>query len=121
MYLKLFVILFLILQCSPMKNADNSKNKIVSKVGESFTIELASNITTGFKWKLENSLDTNYLVFLQKEYKEPNKLEGETGVEIWQFKAIKQGITNLKFIYIRPWEKHIPKKTRRESYQIIIE
>jgi len=83
---------------------------IEAKQGTTFTLQLPSNKTTGYAWKIE-SLDTDYLTVLDHLYKEPNSTPHSVGVpgqEIWKLKAVKKGTTVIELSYQRHWitEKH---------------
>lgn len=92
----------------------------------SFSIKLDSNPTTGFKWQLSANPDKNLLTLLGSDFKKSeikNKgvpLIGSGGHEIWNFKALKKGKTDLKFIYIREWDKKSnPSKTATFHIEIL--
>jgi predicted secreted protein len=84
-------------------NPDNAKAQTVdTKVGETFTISLKSNPTTGFSWQPE--FDSEFLKLVSKDFKSDSTLPGSPGVEFFEFEAIKQGEVKVKMIYKRPWE-----------------
>lgn len=93
--------------------ADNSVSyDIIQKEvnsGEEFTIELASNPTTGYQW--EANWDDEYITLIKKDYVPDPYLPGMVGsggTEIYTFKALKPGQTNIGFDYIRPWDNCLP-------------
>lgn len=87
----------------PAGNPDNAKAQTVNtKVGETFTISLKSNPTTGFSWQPE--FDSGFLKLVSKNYESDSTLPGSPGVEFFEFEAIKQGEVKVKMIYKRPWE-----------------
>jgi len=84
-------------------NPDNAKAQTVNtKVGETFTISLKSNPTTGFSWQPE--FDSEFLKLVSKDFKSDSTLPGSPGVEFFEFEAVKQGEVKVKMIYKRPWE-----------------
>ncbi len=84
-------------------NPDNAKAQTVNTtVGETFTISLKSNPTTGFSWHPE--FDSEFLKLISKDFKSDSTLLGSPGVEFFEFEAIKQGEVKVKMIYKRPWE-----------------
>jgi inhibitor of cysteine peptidase len=77
--------------------------------GGQFSVTLASNPTTGYKWDLAMPLDSNFLALVTNIYVRPNsQLMGAGGNEVWTFKALKQGTTRIDFKYVRPWEQNVP-------------
>ncbi|KAA6403863.1 MAG: hypothetical protein EZS28_000604 [Streblomastix strix] len=84
------------------------------KKDETFTIELPSNPTTGYTWKLRPATDNAIpVVKLLKDLYQPHDQPGKGkdrkvgggGVHTFTFVADKKGATNLEFIHVRPWEK----------------
>lgn len=64
--------------------------------GESFTIVIESNPTTGYHW--ETVGDLNGVEFVSRDYKADEPvLTGSGGVDIWTFKAVSAGETTLVF------------------------
>lgn len=71
--------------------------------GETFTITLDSNITTGYSWEVV--CDKKYLKLVSSAYIHPKtNLDGAGGQEEFVFKAFKKGTTKLTLNYRRPWE-----------------
>ena len=82
---------------------------IESKVGDTFTIPLEANHTTGYSWRLAQSTDPAILKQLSEKYEEDNSgSAGAGGVETWTFQAMAIGATTLVFEYARPFEKNVP-------------
>ncbi|MEN6391696.1 MAG: protease inhibitor I42 family protein [Syntrophomonas sp.] len=83
-------------------------------VGKSFVLSLASNPTTGFEWTLSDAMDKSIVSMVNHDYKSDSAPEGMTGVggtDYWTFKALKNGTTEIKLVYARPWESVQPVKT----------
>ena len=116
------VISILLLACSPAaKQASvevplddfTSQNHISREVtvnaGDSFTLTLGSNPTTGFTWPDEAQIG-DQTVLQQTDHKlvvpesEPPPPPGTPGKEVWTFKALKKGTTEVSMEYSRPWE-----------------
>ena len=93
--------------------AGKPPDRIVN-VGETFTITLESNPTTGYQWQLAKPLDEKILKLVSSKYEmeEPKNLEtgyvGVGGHEYWTFKAVGKGTTLIELMYVRPWEKDVP-------------
>ena len=78
-------------------------------VDGSLTVTLCSNPTTGFQWS-ESAQISDQTVLEQVDHKfvpppeRPEPVEGEAGKEVWTFKALKKGTTEVSLEYSRPWE-----------------
>jgi len=80
-------------------------------VGDSFTVTLCSNPTTGFQW-LESAQISDQTVLEQVDHKfvPPEAKDdrpsppGTGGKEVWTFKALKKGTSTISMEYSRPWE-----------------
>jgi len=89
----------------------NPGEPIRVKAGQRFTIRMESNPTTGYSLQLSEDLD-NIIVLVTNAYISPDsKLMGAGGHEVWTFKAIGHGQTNIIMKYVRPWEKDLPART----------
>ena len=79
------------------------------QIGETFEVKLCSNPTTGFQWS-EKAQISNAAILKQEDRKfigaenEPPPPPGTPGQEIWTFKALKQGSSDIYLEYSRPWE-----------------
>ena len=77
----------------------------VTQVGDSFTISLASNATTGYSWEVD--FDPEYLELVSEDFVFTSNLFGAPGVQKFKLKAIKQGQTELTMIYKQSWEDEV--------------
>ncbi|MFA5104957.1 MAG: protease inhibitor I42 family protein [Candidatus Margulisiibacteriota bacterium] len=99
------LILLLAVSCGTSQ-ADNT---LKAKTGQSFTVTLKSNPTTGYGWKIASIRPKGIIQMIGSKYTAPSTgLAGAGGVEIWTFKAVKKGAAQIMFSYQRPWEKDIP-------------
>lgn len=100
-----------------LEELDNSTH-VVLYVGDTISVKLKSNITTGYSW---STVDLPASVELVKSKNEPGK-EGKVGepdLHSFAFKAIKPGESVLLLRYSRPFEKDKPAaKTFRVSLSI---
>jgi len=74
-------------------------------VGDSVTVTLCSNPTTGYVWT-DPAQVANSTVVLQTSHafqEPPSGLMGASGNEIWTFKALKSGQTTVSMAYGQPW------------------
>jgi len=83
-----------------------SKNLEVD-VGDSFTVTLCSNPTTGFQWSETAEIsDPAVLEQVNHEFVPPEdeNIVGGAGKEVWTFKALKEGNSTISMEYSQPWE-----------------
>ena len=86
-------------------SAQDSK-PITVTAGHEFSVTLASNPTTGYSWALAKPLDAKLLTLVTNVYVRPDsRLMGAGGKEVWTFKALAEGRTQIDLKYVRPWEK----------------
>lgn len=85
-------------------------------VGESFTISMDSNPTTGYSWTVQ--YDESYLALTNATYtaSEPSLL-GSGGQEHFTFEALKVGSAIISCSYQRPWEAD---PIERRIYEVTI-
>jgi inhibitor of cysteine peptidase len=80
-----------------------------------FSISIAANPTTGYGWQLAKPIDEKIAVLITNSYVQQETdipRVGAGGHEIWTFKAVDAGQTEISLKYIRPWEKDVaPAKT----------
>lgn len=90
----------------------DSDTSISASVGETFSIKVASNRTTGYSWSVGEISNAAQVVILGSEYlvAEPGGV-GKGGEEIWKFKAMGKGTVKLTWSYARPWENEPPART----------
>src|SRR4030065_1807507 len=76
------------------------------KAGDSFTITLRANLSTGYQWQLAAPLEESMLQLVNSEYiPYKSKRLGADGKQLWTFKTLKAGETSIAFKYVRPHEK----------------
>jgi len=98
-----------------------SPETIRARPGETFVIELDSNITTGFQWSMSEAPDPEIVNFLEKNYipSDSGRRAGGGGREEWKFRAAAPGETTIDLIYSRSWERGIP-PARTAAYRVIV-
>ena len=96
-------------------NEFNDNNHIVQMLEvhlgetETFEVKLCSNPSTGFRWSEEAQI-SDPAVMQQEDHKfigpesKPPPPAGTPGQEVWTFKALKQGSSDIYLEYSRPWE-----------------
>lgn len=76
-------------------------------VGETFSIVLDSNPTTGYTWQRQDKADDSAVAFTGSRFVAARTgLAGTGGREHMTFKATAPGTEKLTFHYLRPWEKN---------------
>lgn len=118
MWIMFACILLVSLVSSGYSMGSNPQSRAVpieAKVGQSFTLKLDSNPTTGYRWQLNGSLDEKVIKLLDSRYEvREGHLIGGGGEEIWTFRVVGQGTANISLKYIRPWEKDLPPAKTRD-------
>ena len=89
-------------------DASYSGKQVELSVGDSLVVTLASNGSTGYSWSLTGVGDESVLQKSENHYVAPKTNPmGAVGQEVWTFKALKKGTSNISMGYSRPWEKGI--------------
>ncbi len=75
-------------------------------VGDSFTVTLCSNPTTGFQWSEAQVSDQTVLKQTDHSFVPSGEtgIVGAAGQDVWTFKALKKGESTVSMEYSRPWE-----------------
>lgn len=100
---------------------NKSQQTISLNRGQSTTISLPSNPSTGYSWTLYSKNTRNTMVDIQElPYKSDDTgLIGAGGTQSWKITGKKRGTTHIRFDYKRPWEKGIsPAKIKRYIFTI---
>ena len=88
--------------------------------GTEFSIQLVSNPSTGFGWKMTLPVDQKIVEFLGSGYVAPQTaMLGAPGHEVYKFKAITSGEMKADFVYARPWEPKVA--PGRKIFTILVE
>lgn len=97
-----------VLSYDEFQSQKNIVREISVKSGETITLTLFSNATTGYKWNDNAKIsDPQVLQQLDHKYVAPGDTGGKVGVggtEVWNFKALKAGTSTVTTEYGRPWE-----------------
>jgi inhibitor of cysteine peptidase len=107
------ICMLLLSGCLPGANSFSEKDNgqsISIKTDEVVTILLESNATTGYGWVLSEETDASIVSLQSQDYKthiRNRKLVGAGGFEIFMFRSVGQGSTDIVLNYRRPWEKDI--------------
>ena len=97
--------------CSSIRHINvNDKGRVIEvKEGQSLSLTLAENPTTGFQWSLEPYDNLVLKPDGSPEFTpESFGRVGSGGEKTWRFLANKPGRATLRLNYCRPWVKGIP-------------
>jgi len=95
--------------CDDFMADQHISKEVQVAVGDSFTVTLCSNPSTGFLWS-ESAQISDQTVLQQTDHKlvtpesEPPPPPGTPGQEVWTFKALKKGTSTISMEYSQPWE-----------------
>ena len=92
--------------CDDFAQQKSRTAEVTVSQGETITVTLCSNATTGFNWdESVNIADTTVLEQTGHRFISPEKsMAGAAGQEEWTFKALGPGTTTAYMEYSRPWE-----------------
>jgi len=96
------------ISCDEFYEQQHISKEVKVAVGDSFTLTLCSNPTTGFQWEPAQISDQTVLEEVDHKFvspeSDPPPPPGTPGQEIWTFKALKEGESTISIDYSRPWE-----------------
>lgn len=100
--------------------AETAEGTLTVPQGSPVIITLASNPTTGYRWRLDGTPDPSIIAFSASEYIHPQDGRvGAGGTEIWRFNAVGAGKTVVTFAYARAWEEGTAPAARR-SFTVVV-
>ena len=99
-------------------NEDMNGQIISVKAGETLTVKLDGNPTTGYSWQLADMNDAILKQAGDPDYKADSLLVGSGGTYTYHFTAMSAGTVVLKFNYLRIWEKDV---TPYRTFTITVE
>ena len=76
---------------------------LTARVGDSISLELPGNPTTGYTWALR-SVDEKRLEVQDSGYVSAAPGVGSGGLETWKLKAREPGVAHIELTRWRPWE-----------------
>jgi inhibitor of cysteine peptidase len=85
---------------------DDGKTMDLAK-GGTLVVELSSNPSTGYSWAVKG--DPAPLKLVSSDYKQPEQSGkvGAPGAKQFRLEATMPGVSTLKLVYRRPWEKDV--------------
>ena len=96
----------------------DDNTRVILNVGDTLSVRLKSNVTTGYSWNIAELPNTLHAVDSKAESGKSGRL-GEGGFQFFTFNAATPGESTLKLNYFRPFEKDSPPaKTFRLSISV---
>ncbi|MFC1938694.1 protease inhibitor I42 family protein [Chloroflexota bacterium] len=94
------------LTCDDFMSQNNITRELSVRTGDSFTVTLCSNPTTGFQWESAVISDQSVLTETGHQFVSPEdeNLVGAAGKDGLTFQALKKGTSTISIAYSRPWE-----------------
>jgi len=90
--------------------AGDDGSAVAVRVGDTVTVVLEGNPTTGYSWQVE-AVDQAVLAAGDPEYVSESDLIGAGGMYTFTFTAVAPGETPIRLVYLRPWETVAPLET----------
>ena len=85
--------------------ASDSGRSVEMSVGQTLTVRLASNPSTGHQWQVTTEPDARVLIVVDSGYDRPqSNALGAAGQAWWRLRATGAGSTSIALRYVRPWE-----------------
>ena len=88
------------------------------KPGEVYTLELPSNVSTGYTWTYMPK-ESQIITISEVSDESPSDTPGASLETIFEIKGIQKGNVKVTFTYQRVWETDIaPKETKRITVKV---
>lgn len=99
-----------------VSDADDGRT-VFAPVGGRLVVRLASNLTTGFQWRVVSGNPSHLRPDGEPTYETPDtRLMGAGGTQVFTFTVLDAIKTQLMLEYIRPWEE-----TAIKRFTVIVE
>lgn len=97
--------------CDDFMEQQHLSKQVEVGIGETFTVTLCSNASTGFQWVEPAQVsDKGVLRQTGHEFIAPGEKDGEppapgtAGQQQWTFETLRKGTSEVSMEYSRPWE-----------------
>ncbi|MBI4321051.1 MAG: protease inhibitor I42 family protein [Chloroflexi bacterium] len=91
--------------CEELSGERTITRDVELAVGDSLTVTLCSNPTTGFQWEPAQVTNAGVLRQTESRYVAPEaNRPGAAGRMLWAFKPLKPGNATVSLDYSRPWQ-----------------
>ena len=91
--------------CDDLRQQNNIIKQIEVNAGDTFTVNLCSNASTGFRW-LDSANISDETIVEQIDHKNiaPSQaMPGAPGQQAWTFGTLKKGTVQITNEYSQPW------------------
>ncbi len=105
----------------PVQLAARDDGRVVRVApGTPVVLTLASNPSTGYRWRLLAGLDRRVVRLVSHRYLAPAKpgVVGAPGKEVWRFRAVGRGRVALRLDYVRSWQPGRPARRFRVELRV---
>lgn len=98
------------ISCDNFRQRNTIAEETEVTAGDSFTVTLCSNPTTGFQWAEAQISDQAVIAQVDHKFEAPEYPSdrppppGTAGQEVWTFTALKEGESTISMEYNQPWE-----------------
>lgn len=90
--------------CDEFGESNHRSGELAVMMYDKITVKLCSNQTAGFQWDYEMTVE-GVLIEEDHDYEEPaGNTTGGAGTQIWTFKPVKPGTTQVQMEYGQPWD-----------------
>ena len=86
-------------------NSDSNNKTVKLKIGQTFSIQLEGNPTTGYDWQIKKSAGNVVEITNDLNYQPNSNRVGGGGIYQISFQIINKGSQSINLEYLRPWEK----------------
>lgn len=86
---------------------EDDGREITLQKGQSLTIKLEGNPTTGYSWEFVESEGAILQQLGEPEFEADSDLLGAPGTQTLRFRAVEAGQMELRLVYQRPWETDV--------------
>ncbi len=87
--------------------AEDNGREITLQKGQTLTIKLEGNPTTGYSWEVVESEGAILQQVGEPEFEAESDLLGAPGTQTLRFEAVETGQMEFKLVYQRPWETDV--------------
>lgn len=105
--------------CTPALEETPPGSALDVRAGETFTLVLDSNPTTGYHWELLEEPDGRVVRLVEREYRADQPVAiGSGGMDVWSFEAVAPGTDTLSLGYFPPDETGDPAEVREHVVRV---
>ncbi|MBI5522000.1 MAG: protease inhibitor I42 family protein [Desulfarculus sp.] len=110
-------LLWSLLGCAGGQDGLDRSSRVSLTVGQVWELALPANPTTGYAWTLAQPPDGAVLALESQDFHPARRatpdLVGAGGTQVFLFRAVGPGATQLEAVYARPWERDQPPALRQ--------